>query len=338
MARALLVLSALLTPLGLAAADPESVHIDYGSPASCPDAAAFMRSLQARTTRFRLTEEEQGRRFFVRVTAAGSGFAGRLEIRGSDGRTANRSVDGAVCEEVAEALALMTALAIDPNALMTVPKAGGKDAGNSSQKISAQEASQRLAPVTVIDPPSSAKASEPWQWSAGMLGHMTSGLSPNLGYGGQLFVEAEAPPSSRLGPALRVGIFFNQSDVELSTGAAARFQWALATGGGCAVRLAAMGQRLAVTPCLALRLGLLRGEGQRISQPQQTVSAWVDAGPVLQVRFAVMERLILEVQGALMAPLYRPTFEITDMGKRTTAYSVPRLGGLLGMGLSYRFR
>jgi hypothetical protein len=51
-----------------------------------------------------------------------------------------------------------------------------------------------------------------------------------------------------------------------------------------------------------------------------------------------MARLSLEVQGALMAPLYRPTFEITDMGTRTTAYSVPRLAGLLGMGLSYRFR
>jgi hypothetical protein len=341
LARAFLVLSALLVLCRVAAADPESVHIEYGGASGCPDAAAFLRSLQARTTRFRLsTPDDQARRFLVRVTVVGSSFAGRLEIRSPDGGTAIRSVDGATCDEVSNALALMTALAIDPKALTGSPKAAVKSSGDPTQKAADQAGSQRLPSVatTVVAPPPSPNASQPWRWSAGVLGHMTFGVSPSLGYGGELFVEAEAPVSSKLGPAARVGIFLNQSDVETSTGAAARFQWALATVEGCPVRLALLGQRFSVHPCLALRLGALHGEGRRISQPKQTVRFWADGGPVIRLRLAVTARLILEVQGALLVPLYRPTFEITDMGARTTAYSVPRIGGLVGMGLSYRFR
>jgi hypothetical protein len=133
-----------------------------------------------------------------------------------------------------------------------------------------------------------------------------------------------------------MGISLNQSDVELPTGAAARFQWVLMEVEGCPVRLG--GPRLAIHPCLAFHLGAILGEGRRISQPKQTVSLWSDVGPVLRLRIAMTTRLLLEAQGALMLPLHRPTFEIVDMGSPSTAYSVPRLGGLAGIGAAYRFR
>jgi hypothetical protein len=335
-----LVLSALVVLCRVAVADPENLHIDYVAPAGCPDATVFMRLLQARTTRFRQAPpDDQARRFLVRVAAVGSLFSGRLEIRSPDGSSAIRRVEGEICDEVSDALALMTALAIDPNARTGSSKVDAKNPGNPPQKAAVQPDSQRLPPpVSVVASQPSLNASQPWRWSAGILGDLTFGLSPALGYGGELFVEAEAPVSSTLGPAVRMGIFLTQSDVKLPTGPAARFQWALATVEGCPVRLGVMGQRLAVYPCLAFRLGVLHGEGQRISQPEQTVSIWSDAGPVLRLRFAMTARLSLEVQAALMLPLYRPTFAITDMGSDTTAYSVPRIGGLVGIGVSYRFR
>jgi hypothetical protein len=157
-----------------------------------------------------------------------------------------------------------------------------------------------------------------------------------LGYGGDLFVEAEAPASSKLGPAARLGIFLNQSDVELPTGAAAGFWWALVQIEGCPVRIG--GTWLGIHPCLAFRLGVIHGEGRRISQPKQTVSLWSDAGPVLRVRVALTARLLLEAQGSLVFPLHRPTFDIVDMGSPTTAYSVPRVGGSAAIGVAYRFR
>jgi hypothetical protein len=105
---------------------------------------------------------------------------------------------------------------------------------------------------------------------------------------------------------------------------------------GCPVRLG--GTRLSIHPCLAFRLGVIHGEGRRISQPKQTVSPWSDVGPALRLRLAVTARLLLEAQGGIILPLHRPTFDILDMGSSTTAYSVPRLGGSAGIGVTYRFR
>jgi hypothetical protein len=326
---------------GVAAAEPESVRIDYAAPAGCPDATAFLRSLRERTTRFReAAPDVQARRFLVRVSAVGSSFSGRLEIRSPDGRTAVRNVDASVCDEVSSALALITALTIDPNALTGSPKGGGKSQAEPTPGSAAGSDRQRSPPsaaaVATLPPPAALEASRPWRWSAGLEGHTTFLVSPAVGYGGDMFVEAEAPASSRLGPAVRMGIFLNQSDVELPTGAAARFQWALVEVEGCPVRLGRTG--FAIHPCLAFRLGVVHGEGRRISQPKQTVDLWSDVGPVLRLCLAVTARLLLEAQGGLMLPLHRPTFDIVDMGSTTTAYSVPRLGGSAGIGVAYRFQ
>ena len=339
--RVALVGTAILGLGRVAAAEPESVRIDYVAPASCPDATAFLRSLRERTTHFRdATPDEQARRFLVRVRAVGSSFSGRLEIRSPDGRTAVRNVDATICDEVSDALALITALTIDPNALTGGPKRASQSQAEPPPEPAAGPDRQRspasAAAVAPLPPSAATEASRPWRWSAGLLGHTTFLVSPTLGYGGDIFVEAEAPVSSRLGPAVRMAVFLNQSDVELPTGAAARFQWALVEVEGCPVRLG--GMRLALHPCLAFRLGILHGEGRRISQPKQTVSLWSDAGPVLRLRLAVTARLLLEAQGGFMLPLHRPTFDIVDMGSPTTAYSVPRLGGSAGIGVAYRFR
>ena len=340
--RVALVGTAILALGRVAAAEPESVRIDYVAPAGCPDATAFLRSLRERTTHFRdATPDEQARRFLVRVAPVGSSFSGRLEIRSPGGSTAVRRVDGTTCDHVSIALALMTALAIDPNALTSGPKAALESPAEPTPKPAAESDRQRFSPSAVAvaarSPSTSQNVSQPWRWSAGLLGNMTFGVAPTLGYGADLFVDAEAPASSTLGPAVRMGIFLNQCDVEFPT-AAARFQWAAAAVEGCPFRLGLMDLRLTIHPCLAFRLGVLRGEGRRISQPNQTVSVWSDTGPVLRLRLAVTARLILEAQGALMLPLHRPTFGITDMGSPTTVYSVPRVGGSAGIGMAYRFR
>ena len=339
--RVTLVGTLILGLVHVASAEPESVRIDYAAPAGCPDATAFLRSLRERTTRFREAEtDEQARKFLVRVRTVGSSFSGRLEIRSPDGRTAVRNVDATICDEVSNALALITALTIDPNALTGSPKGGGKSQAEPTPGSAAGSDGQRSPPstaaVATLPPPAALEASQPWRWSAGLQGHTTFLVSPALGYGGDIFVEAEAPVSSRLGPAVRMAIFLNQSDVELPTGAAARFQWALVEVEGCPIRLG--GTRLALHPCLALRLGVIHGEGRRISQPKQTVSLWSDAGPAFRLRLAVTARLLLEAQGGLMLPFRRATFDIVDMGSPTTAYSVPRLGGSAGIGVAYRFR
>jgi hypothetical protein len=329
-------------------AEPESVHIDYAAPAGCSTAAAFLRSLRARTSRFRqAAPDEPARRFRVRVAASEPAFAGTLEIRGLDGSTAVRRVDATICEEVANALALMTALAIDPDAVTSTPDAAtDSPAGPGDEALAEPDvdpATTRLlrtssAVLPRTPPPAPQMPSEPWRWSAGLHGHMTFHLTPSLGYGGDVFVDAEAPPSSTLGPSLRLGVFLNQGDVDLATGGTARFQWAAAAVEGCPVRLSVPSWRFALHPCLGLRLGVLHGEGRGISDPRQAWSLWSAAEPVLRLRIAATEQFIVEAQGQLMLPFTRTEFEIQHDFIPQAVYSVPRIGAAAGIGAAYRFR
>lgn len=332
---------------GVASAEPEVVRIDYAAPAACPDATAFLRSLKERTTRFRqATGAEKARSFRVRVTGLSSAFSGRLEIAGPDDAIAVRTVDSRSCTEVSSALALMAALAIDPNALVPNALVGktqpADEPATEPAATPAAEAERKqgssLSTVTassrsVPDGP----AGPPWRWSAGVQGHATFAVTPNLGWGADLFVDAEAPDSSTLGPAARAGLFFNQSVVELPTGPSARFRWMAATLEGCPARLKAQTLRLAVHPCVALRMGVLSGDGRSMTRPKQATSFWSDVGPLLRLRLQATDRVNLEAQAALMLPLYRPTFTILDNGVDTSAFSVPSLGGAVGIGMSYGF-
>lgn len=338
--RAALALVSLLALAGVAVADPEAVRIEYTAPAACPNAAAFLRSIKERTSRFRqATATEKARSFRVRVSGLVSSFAGRLEIVGPGDGTAVRNVDSPNCSEVSNALALMTALAIDPNALASTSKPADAPPSDAAPKLAAEVEQTQPSTVTaspgIVSDASVERA--PWRWSAGVQGHTTFAVAPSLGYGADLFVDAEAPDSSALGPAVRIGLFLNQSVVELPTGPAARFRWIAPALEGCPIRLKAQALRLAIRPCVAFRMGVLHGEGQSMTQPKQATSLWSDVGPLLRLRLQVAARVNVEAQGALMLPLYRPTFTILDNGADTRAFSVPAIGGSVGIGMSYGF-
>jgi hypothetical protein len=339
-ARIAVVLPTMLAFGGVASAEPESVRVDYVAPVGCPDAAAFMQSLRGRTTLFREARpDEPAREFLVRVRAEVSAFSGRLEIRSRDGRAAIRNVDAKTCDEITAALALITALTIDPNAATPRAKVPSRtEAEPPPGPATAADGKASLPSAAVVATPAAVapEPASPWRWSAGLLGHATFWLSPTMGYGGDVFVEAEAPVSSGLGPAARLGLFLNQADVDSPTGASARFQWALMQVEGCPVRLGSA--TLALHPCLALRLGLIHAEGRQISQPRETIDFWSDAGPVLRLRLAATAELLVEAQVGLMFPLHRTTFDIVDMGAASTVYSVPRVGGTVAIGVARRFR
>ncbi len=351
-----------------ASAEPEHIRIQFSAPRRCPDASAFMRSLRQRTGRFeRAGGAEQTRIFVVTITRADSFVSGRLEIRGPGTEVSLRNVTGNNCDEVAAALALMTALAIDPDALppstpspaATVRAEAAKRAPLASKPSppvpdvsnpaplaptpSTSSAGERGHSPPSIPPttPDSTPISAPWKWSAGAHGGVSQRMSPTTGLGGLLFVEAAAPGVDVLGPVLRAGLFLNRSDATLASGAGAEFQWAAVMVEGCPIRLVAGESGVAFYPCLAFHLGVLRGQGRHLDQTENTTDLWSDLGPVARIRVAVSARLFLEAQGMLVLPLRRLTFDVQDKGPAqapTTVFAVPLFGMLAGIGLSYEFR
>lgn len=106
---ALLILAA--PPIGApAAAAP--VRVVWDAPQGCSDADAFYASLLARAEHARRAEPgEPAVRLDVKLTRVGPRVHGELRLA-EDGRTELRKVDGATCDEVAQALSLTAALAI----------------------------------------------------------------------------------------------------------------------------------------------------------------------------------------------------------------------------------
>jgi hypothetical protein len=104
----------------------EAVAVRVEGFAGCPSSEEFWRRLQHRAPGIRLTRAgEPGRIFVVRFEQAENGDAtGRLRILDVEGSALEREVSGATCVEVAEALALVAAVAAGPDSSDTRSEGG----------------------------------------------------------------------------------------------------------------------------------------------------------------------------------------------------------------------
>ncbi len=100
-------------------AETETIRVSYDAPELCPAESEFESEMRARTAKVAFGED--GRAFDVSVETGESGFVGRLAITEPDGTRNDQSLDGADCTEVVSGLALIAALAVDPEA-STVPR------------------------------------------------------------------------------------------------------------------------------------------------------------------------------------------------------------------------
>jgi hypothetical protein len=162
----------LLAPVILLAASvparaTPAVKLAYGAPAGCPSEDDFVEAVTARGADFdapgrtRLAEV-----MVVSITRAQEGFAGAFQVRDGGEATNKREVRGASCREVADALAVVTAIALQGDASAgkgetpvapASPPAGAADTQPSSASAPAAvpQPSVRLRAHTRWRPPTS---------------------------------------------------------------------------------------------------------------------------------------------------------------------------------------
>lgn len=120
MTRSKLVFASCLAALGLglssgralAATPPE---LDYQAPAGCPDSASFVLAVEARGASFAAVDGDgaaAARRLLVRIEPEKAGFSGSLVLLSGREASEPRRVAGATCAEVSDALAVVTAIAL----------------------------------------------------------------------------------------------------------------------------------------------------------------------------------------------------------------------------------
>jgi hypothetical protein len=115
-------LAILFAGVSASAADTEPIRVRFEAPSDCPGEAAFLDQVRARTAKARVAAaSEKARTFAVRLAHEGRSIHGRLAIEESASQTEIREITGERCAEVVSALALITALAVDPQASTAPP-------------------------------------------------------------------------------------------------------------------------------------------------------------------------------------------------------------------------
>lgn len=331
-----LVLLCLAAP-ARAAKSGQAFRLEYWADGACPDAAEFARQIQTRAPGLRLAEgDEPALGFYAELAEHGGDATGRLTARSADGREVVREVRGPTCADVATALALIAALAADPN---QPSEDVGREAPHAAAPVRRRLPDERTPPVA--EPPDPKLG---WTFGVGAGVGFESSIAPNPGYGLNVAFEAEGYPGSAWRPLFSLSA--NRAVASTTKGAQGNttsFDWV-------AFRLTACPARwpeetpLFIRPCGFLDGGFLGGDVERAGTSQTETKPWFALGGFLRTEALVAEILSFQLDGGVTVPLVRSQFSAgarcSDFGceEQPVAFQVPRSGILGRIGLSYRFR
>jgi hypothetical protein len=337
---------------GRARAEALPIHLAYDAPADCPALPALRDEITRRTPLARFAAPaEAALEVRARITITRSGESrGHLAIGAGRGRVV-REIASASCEEIVSAFALITALAIDPNASTAPrpplapppPPPASPPAPLPPTPASLPRALHPGAalppgdllalPLPVVPAPEPAHAARGF-WIVGGRASASFDVAPRPLLGGGIVVERAFDAGARASLSLGLELAAT-GDFSVGPAGASFWQAALRVD-GCA-----FGQRpaphLLVVPCLRAEGGALGGAGipgAALTQVQKVTVPWLGVG--LAPRAAVdVGRVVVELQGGPMFPLVRRTFRFDSPDY--LVHEVPPVVWSLGLGAGLRF-
>jgi hypothetical protein len=321
----------------------EPIRLDYQSGPGCPDEASFVARIRARTQRAHLvTEGESAREFDVRIAASGrpSGPSGTVTVVNHGHAEGARSVSAGTCEEVADALSLIVALALAPRAL-----APAAPEPPSSTVPSSAPAPPRSPPSTPSpsgeDLPSPATSDAAVKRGPGPLGHhffgevdfvVATGVTPVTLFGGSPSVGWRSTGASLVGLSVRAAFLRIGTGPQAASGAAVRFTWTVGRVDGCG--LFWPDRRLRAGGCARIESGLLDGTGEGIVGARTQHAAWVTVGTLARIEWTFVGPLLLDLEAG---PTFRTVSGRFTFYPDTTVYQVPIVGLDAEAGLGLHF-
>ncbi len=333
-AAALSACAALSAPAAARAQDGGEVtalRLAYEASPGCPSAPSFRGQVVARTARVRFAEGEATEHvLFVSLVREPARVVGRLRVDERQGSSLARELSGASCDEVASALALIAALAFDPQA-KTAPLPAPPPAAPplGAPRRPAPERPPPRAPARPAAP-------APWHVALGAQARLASGPLPGFWPQAGLFVELASGRRGWLSPSLRaIGVTTWRQSYE-GGGGNASFSFAGGRLEGCPARWQ-LAARLDASPCLGLEAAWLRAQGGFEAGPQDRL--WLALEASGRLRWAPAGPFFLEAQAGFGVPLtpYRFLFERPGTSDTYVVHKVGPLGGQLGFSLGLSF-
>lgn len=327
----LCVCVAVLVTAGVARGDTERIRLTYAAADECPGAREFEDELRARTSK--VVVGDAGRHFVVQIQGTEAGFEGRLTIIELDGRENARELVGVNCVDVASGLALVAALAIDPEA-STVPRAELPPASAPEEpklKTKPVEPKPVVTPPRRIPPERTPEPPEPssLSWGVGLGFLAVRGPAPVvlLAAGPELFVTKSFGWTTS---ALRLGIFAAETGVVGPSDEQSTFRWLVARPGVCPLGLE--GAILRAFGCVLADLGVVQAKGRDVDEPESATRFWAAVGPAGRVGLSA-GRFYVDLELALLLSLTRDDFVFQN--PRIVVHDVPALGQSAGIYLGF---
>lgn len=279
------------------AAGGEPVRVDYEGPADCPRAATFIERLTTRSPGLRATGDlDTTTRLVVRI-ARGRRIPytrGDLTVLYPDGSEAKRTVEGDSCESVVDALALMSAMALDP-------------AGASRSGLAGPQAEPPRAPEPPRqDVPGPADLAAEGYLSVGAGGGAVFGTAPAIAPEGSGFVEVGRVTGRLWAPSLRASFDYASSGTAAVHGGAMGVVRSTGAIDGCP--LAWRSGPLRLVPCLRVEAGALAATGAEVTPVRSATRPWLAAGAAGRAHYEPTRSLFVELTAGIEVPFVRDTF------------------------------
>ena len=311
-----------------------ALTLEWRAPAECPTGDAVEREVS------RLLGGAAGARRLTavaEVTREGARWRVRLRTLSAE-NPGDRTMDSESCGELADATALVLAMAIDParvaaNSAPSDVAVEGKGVEAASPTANSDAFPAATASPSVSSPIPRPRARPPAPpfprktFALGAAARGDVGTLPNFAMGASLSF-AWTPHALRLQAS---GTFLPANSARLLNGRGGTFDLFAAEGRGCYEVVAGV---IELGPCAGFEIGALRGAGFGVRNDTPAYAFWsaVTAGGALAWRWTAAFALRLE--GGVSFPLQRPEFVLAGLG------AVHRPAGVLGrggLGAEFRF-
>ena len=320
--------AALLTEPEAASAQAAPVALDYSVHEGCPSREQFVATLDARTSGAGPRAAIDGRTRWFRVVIARTSTgksAGSVEF---DDEREPRTVGGESCADVADALALMIAIALDRKG----------------------DAEPREAPLPTAPPPPPSPPLSPPAPPTTALGRglaLATGVdlgaeiaaTPRLALGARLFAEMGATAGGRVvGSRARLSIArLGTGTIDLGSGAAS-FTITLWRLEACP-SMSTQGALGWLRACAFIETGSVDAKGQSSATvtARKARALWLAGGVGARIAWPTQGLLFVELDAGAIFPLVRPTYGFDRSGQPPDiVHATPWAGASGGLGLGLR--
>lgn len=297
------VVLAILAAPAWAEPPPEDVELRYVAPAECPPRATVETQIRERATAVRFVDGAS-RVFDITVANSDAGYTGTLVVDGAEGK----QLAAPRCDDLVTALALVVAIAIDPQAALREP---------------APPPPPPAPPPPPLAPPPTppARAREARLEIATTLG-VGLGVTPDPLVQGSVELRAVRGRVT-IGIAALGGRDSTTSDM-----ATARFTWLAARPATCWTVVAGIGA------CAHAEIGVTRAEGADIIYARTLTRLWLAAGGHVAVQWPTRGRVFGQLELGASVPVLRDRYRFNP---GTELHATGAVIGWAELGAGLRF-